>query len=79
MLSVNLILGIPKRKPIRQGGFNTRPIAHGEGDGVFKPPISPTGHPTTYYVNARIFSRHTERDEMQPVGKLYKGADEDEG
>ena len=32
-----------------------------------------TGHPVTYYANARIFSAHTERDEMQAVGKLYKG------
>lgn len=78
MPNVNFILGIPERKPIRPGDFKTRPVAHGEGDGVFNPPISPTGHPTTYYANAHIFSKRTERDETQAIGKLYKGYVDDE-
>lgn len=33
---------------------------------------------TTFYTNAHIFSKHTERDETQAVGKLYKGTVDDE-
>lgn len=44
-----------------------------EGDGVSMSDII-----TTFYTNPRIFSNHTERDEMQAEGILYKGTVDDE-
>lgn len=73
MPSINFILGKPERQQIQSSKSNSRPVAYSEGDGVFRPPVGPTGHPTTYYANAKIFSKRTERDETQVVGKLYKG------
>ena len=43
-----------------------------EGDGK---EISPKTH---YHNDPKQFSNHTERDEMQAEGKLYKGKIEDE-
>lgn len=74
MYSVNFILGKREREalPTRTNDIS-KSIARWEDDGRFHPPIGRTGKPTTYYANAKIFSRRTERDEKQAVGKLYKG------
>ena len=42
-----------------------------EGDREFLPK-------THYHNDPKQFSNHTERDEMQAVGKLYKGKPDDE-
>ncbi|MDO5401058.1 MAG: hypothetical protein Q4F17_08775 [Eubacteriales bacterium] len=66
MLSVNFILGKRERQTIFEKS-TPRPVAHWEQNAVSQPKL------TTYYANAKIFSFHTERDETQAVGKLYKG------
>ena len=76
MMSINFILGKREREPIPKR-TSLHHVAHWEGEGVSRPPISPTGHPTTYYANTKIFSRRTERDDNQPVGELYKGVIEE--
>ena len=66
MLSVNFILGKRERQAISVKS-TSRPVAHWEQNAASQPKL------TTYYANAKIFSFHTERDETQAVGKLYKG------
>ena len=70
MLSINFMLGKRARQPISSKSIG-RPVSHWEQNAAPQPKL------TTFYANAKIFSFHTERDETQAVGKLYKGSVDD--
>lgn len=72
MPSNNFILGKYDRQAYSSKNVS-RSAACWEGD------IAPYGAMlTTFYTNAHIFSKHTERDETTAVGKLYKGTVDDD-
>lgn len=70
MYSANFILGRLEREEILSKE-DLRPVAYWEANISSQPKL------TTFYANTQIFSFYTERDEMQAVGKLYKGIVDD--
>lgn len=70
MLSVNYMLKKRERQSVSSKSTG-RPVSHWEQNTTSQPKL------TTFYANAKIFSFHTERDETQAVGKLYKGSVDD--